>query len=197
VTALDPSYARSLAGRAADEEAEHERARSLVEWVAILAGALIIALLVKTFLFQAFYIPSGSMEPTLHHSDRVIVNKLSYQFGEVERGDVVVFERPERAVGDPAMHDFIKRVIGLPGDQIETHRGIVYVNGRRLDEPYLVEGVLTEDLPPTRVPRGHLWVMGDNRPFSSDSRSFGPIPEDTVIGRAIVRVWPISAISRL
>jgi signal peptidase I len=184
-------------GRTADETAEQEKARSLVEWVAILVGALILALVVKTFLFQAFYIPSGSMEPTLFKDDRVIVNKLSYRWGDISRGDVIVFGRPEAATGDPEMHEFIKRVIGLPGDDLEARDGELYVNGFRLDEPYLPEGATTDNLPLTTVPEGHLWVMGDNRNFSSDSRAFGPIREDSVVGRAFIRVWPISDISRL
>lgn len=179
---------------------EHERVRSMVEWVAVIVGALIVALVVKTFLFQAFYIPSASMEPTLEKGDRVLVNKLSYDFHDVRRGDVVVFEIPPESIGPDGIKDLIKRVIGLPGDTIETRGGIVYVNDRRLTEPYLLTGTLTGDPndgsnPPIDrqvVPVGRVFVMGDNRGNSHDSRysDRGPIPISSVVGRAFVLVWP-------
>lgn len=164
--------------------------RNLVEWVAIVVGALAVALLVKTFLIQAFFIPSLSMYPTLDEGDRVLVNKLSYQLHDVHRGDLVVFERPP---GQPEsdIKDLIKRVIGLPGEMIEAREGVVYIDGRELDEPYLVEGVTTDNLPLQEIPDGHIWVMGDNRGDSADSRVFGPIDEDTIVGRAFVKVWPL------
>lgn len=180
-----------------EEREEQEKVRSVVEWVAVIVGALVVALLVKTFLFQAFYIPSGSMEPTLHEGDRVLVNKMSYRLHDLNRGDVVVFERPPGATGDPNMQDFIKRVVGLPGDELESRDGVVFVNGMRIDEPYLNDPGTTANLAPTRVPDGHVFVMGDNRSASSDSRSFGPIPVDSVVGRAFVRVWPLSNLSGL
>ena len=184
-----------------DSETEHhDRVRSAVEWVAVIVGALVVALVVKTFLFQAFYIPSASMEPTLEKGDRVIVNKLSYDLHDVRRGDVVVFELPPDQVGSDGIKDLIKRVIGLPGDVIETRDGVVYVNDRRLDEPYLAEGVVTGDPsqsnnPPISrqtVPEGTVFVMGDNRSNSHDSRfaDIGPVDVDTILGRAIARVWP-------
>jgi signal peptidase I len=165
--------------------------RNAVEWVAIVVGALAVALIVKTFLIQAFFIPSLSMYPTLDKGDRVLVNKLSYKVHEVHRGDIVVFDRPE---GQPEseIKDLIKRVIGLPGETVEAKDGVVYIDGRELDEPYLVNGVTTENLPRTEVPPGHVFVMGDNRNDSSDSRVFGAIDEDTIVGRAFIRVWPIS-----
>lgn len=176
------------------------RLRSLVEWVAVLVGALLVALVVKAFLFQAFFIPSGSMEPTLDRGDRVLVNKLSYDFHDVNRGDVVVFELDAEDVGPDGIKDLIKRAIGLPGDVIETRDGIVYVNDRRLDEPYLAEGTVTGDpddpqnpsIQRQTVPDGHVFVLGDNRSNSADSRySYrGPIPLDAIVGRAFVLVWP-------
>ncbi len=179
---------------------EHERVRSMVEWVAVVVGALIVALVVKTFLFQAFYIPSASMEPTLQKGDRVLVNKLSYSLHDVRRGDVVVFEIPPESIGPDGIKDLIKRVIGLPGDTIETREGIVYVNDRRLTEPYLPAGVLTGDPadgsnPPIErqvIPAGEVFVMGDNRGNSHDSRyaDRGPIPVSSIVGRAFVLVWP-------
>ncbi len=170
--------------------------RSLVEWVVVVGGALVIALVIKTFLLQAFYIPSSSMVSTLNVGDRVLVNKLSYKVHDVHRGDIIVFERPE-GEADSQITDLIKRVIGLPGDTVEGQNGRVVINGEPLDEPYLDEGVTTGDFPPTDVPEGHLFMMGDNRGDSRDSRYFGTIDEDTIVGRAFFRVWPLGDISTL
>ena len=199
---------RPAPARRDDAEAkQHDRIRSMVEWVAVIIGALVVALVVKTFLFQGFYIPSASMEPTLEKGDRVLVNKLSYDVHDVNRGDVVVFELPPEDVGPDGIKDLIKRVIGLPGDTIETRDGVVYVNDRRLDEPYLADGTVTGD--PTQgnnpaidrqtVPEGSVFVMGDNRANSHDSRysDRGPIPIDTIVGRAFVVVWPLNKLSGL
>jgi signal peptidase I len=163
--------------------------RNAIEWVTIIAGALIVAFVVKTFLVQAFYIPSGSMLPTLQEQDRVLVNKLSYDLHDVHRGDIIVFKGPEQAEGQ--VKDLIKRVIGLPGDTVEAHDGQLYVNGQPLKEPYLGPGITTGPLEPQHVPPHHYWVMGDNRGNSKDSRFFGAIDQSLIIGRAFVRVWPI------
>jgi signal peptidase I len=180
----------------ATEPAANHHVRNMVEWVAIVAGALAVALVVKTFLVQAFFIPSLSMYPTLDVGDRVLVNKLSYKMHDVHRGDLVVFERPPGQTAS-AIKDLIKRVVGLPGDTLESRNGSVYVDGKKLDEPYLPAGVTTESLPRQQIPAGRVFVMGDNRSNSSDSRVFGPIDEDTIVGRAFVRVWPIPHISLL
>jgi signal peptidase I len=184
-----------------------DHVRSIVEWVAVIVGALVVALVVKTFLFQAFYIPSASMEPTLEKGDRVLVNKLSYDLHDVNRGDVVVFELPDDKIGPDGIKDLIKRVVGLPGDTIETRDGVVYVNDRRLEEPYLADGTRTGD--PTNgnnpaidrqvVPEGTVFVMGDNRSNSHDSRyaDRGPIPIDSIVGRAFILVWPPGKIGSL
>ncbi len=159
----------------------------------------------KIFLLQAFYIPSDSMYPTLKEGDRVLVNKLSYKLHDVNRGDIVVFERPpeETATDIP---DLIKRVVGLPGEQIVIESGHVYVDGSLLDEPYLPDGVTTttDNAPykctredPCVVPEGDVWVMGDNRNDSKDSRYFGPIEESSIVGRAFVIVWPLTRLSGL
>ena len=175
--------------------------RSAVEWGAVIVGALVVALVVKTFLFQAFYIPSASMEPTLRQGDRVLVNKLSYDLHDIHRGDIVVFELPPAKIGPDGIKDLIKRVIGLPGETIETRDGIVYINDKKIDEPYLPKGVTTNKPPIPRqvVPDGHIFVMGDNRDNSADSRyaTRGPIPIDTVVGRAFVQVWPPSRVGGL
>lgn len=177
-----------------------DRVRSAVEWVAVVVGALVVALVVKTFLIQAFYIPSESMEPTLYKGDRVLVNKVSYDLHDVNRGDVIVFELSKDQVGPDGIKDLIKRVAGLPGDTIETRDGVVFVNDRAVDEPYLAPGTITGDpddarnpsIPRQTVPDGHVYVLGDNRSNSADSRYpyRGPIPIDSIVGRAFVLVWP-------
>jgi signal peptidase I len=172
------------------------RRRVAVEWIVLIGAALVLALLIKTFLFQVFYIPSESMVPTLKVGDRVVVNKLSDVFGDVGRGDILVFEAPPEARSED-IADLVKRVVGLPGETLEGREGSVYVDGRRLDEPYLPEGTITRDFGPTKVPAGHLFMMGDNRVASRDSRSFGPIEESTVIGRVFLRLWPPRSIGLL
>lgn len=170
--------------------------------------ALVIAVVVKTFLFQAFYIPSGSMLETLQINDRVMVNKLSYRFGDVHRGDVVVFDRrnrPEEGVPEALLRnllesvglrtpeaDLIKRVIGLPGETIEIHDNTVHIDGVPLDEPYLRRGTRMPDFPAQEVPDGTYFVMGDNRNSSRDSRVDGPVADEHIVGRAFVLVWPPS-----
>jgi signal peptidase I len=149
----------------------------------------VVAFLVKTFLIQAFYIPSGSMLPTLEIQDRVLVNKLSYDLHPVHRGDIIVFKSPDQTPGQ--VKDLIKRVIGIPGDTVEAHDGKLFVNGVAQNEPFLGPGVTTGPLEPQKIPPGHYWVMGDNRGNSKDSRFFGAIPKSLIIGRAFVRVWPI------
>jgi signal peptidase I len=184
----------------------------------LIAGVL--SVIIRTFAVQAFYIPSGSMERTLHGvktgGDRVMVNKLSYRFGEIHRGDIVVFDgkdnysdwrtpaAPTNVVARvttwiglrPQGTDFIKRVIGLPGDHVVCcdANGRVTVNGHALNETYLYStgGGDQEKTFDTVVPPKHLWVMGDHRDDSQDSRFVGPIPENDVIGRAFVIIWPPS-----
>jgi signal peptidase I len=170
--------------------------RNAVEWVVIIGGAFLVAFVVKTFLIQAFFIPSGSMLPTLHEEDRVLVNKLSYDLHDVHRGDLVVFERPENEAAGQ-IKDLIKRVVGLPGERIESRDGAVYIDGDLLEEPYLADGAETTGLEPQTVPEGHVFVMGDNRGDSMDSRVFHAIDEDLIVGRAFVRVWPLPDLSLL
>jgi signal peptidase I len=195
---------------------EVEPSRSqLAKEIPILIGlAVLIAFLVKTFVAQAFYIPSGSMIPQLNVGDRVVVSKVAYHLHDPRRGDIIVFDAPPGAPGSqgkskgsgagrvarevfeaigvlqPSTEEYIKRIIGLPGETVEGKNGHVYVNGQELVEPYLPSGDVTNDFPPVVVPKGDLWVMGDNRTNSSDSRVFGPIRRNTVVGRAILRVWP-------
>ena len=178
------------AGATTTTSSRSKSTRNAVEWVAIVIGALAVALIVKTFLIQAFFIPSLSMYSTLDKGDRVLVNKLSYHVHDIHRGDIVVFKKPP-GVEDTDIKDLIKRVVGLPGDTVEGKNGKVYVNGKALDEGYLDQGVTTSDFQRRTIGDDEIWVMGDNRGNSEDSRYFGPIKKDLVVGRAFVRVWPI------
>lgn len=189
-----------------------------LEFPLLIGAALLIAVLIKTFLFQAFWIPSSSMENTLQVYDRVLVSKLSYEFSDISQFDVIVlddprpgFEQPDEGAVDRALRnlkesiglatpqsEFIKRVIGLPGDKVEGRDGAVFVNDVRLDEPYLKQPELPiRDFGPVLVPEDSLFVMGDNRRASQDSRFFGAIPIDDVVGKAFVIIWPPSRASGL
>lgn len=168
--------------------------RNVVEWIVIAGGALLVAFVIKTFLLQAFYIPSLSMAPTLKVNDRVLVNKLSYDLHDVHRGDVIVFQSPPEESSETK--DLIKRVIGLPGDTVESNDGHIVINGQALKEPYLHD-VFTGPVEKTTIGPDHYWVMGDNRTNSRDSRFFGAIPKSLIIGRAFVRVWPVTALDLL
>lgn len=173
--------------------------------------ALAVAVIIKTFLVQAFFIESGSMRDTLVEGDRVMVNKLSYRFGEPERGDIVVFDPPGGSPNDgesfPAKvlrniaesigvsqpaSEFIKRVIATEGETIEIRDNQVLINGSPLAEDYLQVGVTMPDFAAVTVPDNQVFVMGDNRSQSRDSRFFGPIPVGDIVGRAFVTVWPPS-----
>jgi signal peptidase I len=195
----------------------------LAELPVLVLVAFVLALLLKTFLIQAFYIPSESMVPTLEIGDRVLVNKVVYEVREPRRGEVVVFrDEPEvpgldtRSVGErvldfltsglgasPSERDFIKRIIGLPGETVEVREGIVYINGNPLSEHlageggYLFEPDLA-DYGPITVPEGHYFMMGDNRRNSADSRSaLGSVPAEDLIGRAFVIIWPLTRVDTL
>ncbi|MCU1460609.1 MAG: signal peptidase [Acidimicrobiales bacterium] len=159
-----------------------------------------MALVIKAFLLQAFYIPSPSMVPTLGVGDRVLVNKLSYHVHDIHRGDIVVFKRPPLE-SDVKIKDLIKRVIGLPNETIEARDGHILIDGRVLNEPYLSAearaAMASITIAPQKIPVGHYFVMGDNRGNSKDSRFFGPISKTLIVGRAFIRVWPISKINLL
>ncbi len=182
--------------------------RNAVEWVAVIVGAIVIAVIIRTFVFQTFWIPSPSMAQTLVVNDRVLVNKLSYEFHDVHRGDVIVFERPANQKSN--IKDLIKRVVGLPGERVSIMDGKVSINGRVLDEPY-TSGLVTEanvgcGLGDTtgidtkaglKISAHHLLVLGDNRVNSQDGRCFGPIDEDLVVGRAFFIMWPPAKVGGL
>ena len=164
--------------------------RIAAEWIGLVVLALVIALLIKTFLFQAFFIPSESMVPTLQVHDRVLVNKLSYKLHPVHRGDIVVFKAPEGS--DPGIDDLVKRVIGLPGETVQAKNGHVYVDNEELPETYLPKGTITTPFSKVTLLPDHYWVMGDNRGNSKDSRVFGPITKGNIVGRVFFRIWPFS-----
>lgn len=198
VGVLDGSPAAPAVAEGRAAVRRRERRRQLMEWPVLVVFSLLAALVLRTFVIQTFYIPSESMHDTLLEGDRVLVNKLSYRFHDVHRGDVIVFQRPAN-INIPDK-DLIKRVVGLPGDVIEGRGGKVYINGRLLLEPYIQRKCLpdgTLNLKRTVVPSHHLFVMGDNRCDSTDSRVFGPIDESLVVGRAFVRAWPPSRIGWL
>jgi signal peptidase I len=165
--------------------------RAAIEWGILIVAALVIAIVIRTFVFQAFYIPSESMVPTLKVGDRVLVNKLSYKLHDPRRGDIVVFKAPEGAA-TAEIKDLVKRLIGLPGETIEGRDGKIYINGRELDEPYLPDDVKSRTFGPEKVPPDHYYMLGDNRQYSKDSTFFGPIARKDLIGRAFMRIWPLS-----
>jgi signal peptidase I len=203
-------------GPASPEDAGGGKKKQLPFWIELpmLIGiALIVAVVIKTFLFQAFYIPSSSMEDTLQINDRVLVSKVSYTIGDIEHGDVIVFddprggfEQPDEGALDSVLRnllesiglaapqsEFIKRVIGMPGDTVEAKDGELLLNGVVRVEPYRKQPERPiPDFGPILVPTNELFVMGDNRFASQDSRFFGTIPIDTVVGHAFVIIWPPS-----
>ncbi len=190
---------------------------SLVELVTIVAVALGLALGIQAFLVKPFRIPSESMVPTLQVGQRVLVDRVSFRFGEPDRGDIVVFKPPEgqpgrcgveRATDQPCPEgtpersdtNFIKRVVGMPGDRLKVLEGSVYIDGRRQDESF---ARLDRECPTCNLPReitipdGHYYMMGDNRGESADSREWGPVPKKWIIGKAFMTYWPPGRIGLL
>lgn len=202
------------------EPQERQRWRFVGSLPFLVLVALGVAIIIKSFLMQAFFIPSESMEPTLMHGDRVLVNKLAYVGGDVGRGDVIVFVNPESdggpdrglvggflhwlgegiGVAQPEDEDYIKRAIGLPGETLEIRDEAVVIDGEPIDEPYLTAEAKTcnREFGPVTVPEDSLFVMGDNRCNSADSRyGLGFVPQDKVVGRAFIIIWPPSSLGGL
>ena len=192
-----------------DEQTDKPRSSFWKELPILLGVALLVAILVRTFVLQTFYIPSPSMEHTLNVYDRVLVNKLVYNFRDPERGEIIVFEAPEGWRSTPKGEDFIKRIIGIGGDRIVCcdAQGRIQVNGVSLDEPYIYsENGVRDPAASTEfdivVPADRLWVMGDHRAQSGDSLEHwttssgdmlkSTISEEAVVGRAFVLFWPFS-----
>jgi len=199
-----PGLAESTAAAVAPRNPEAWK-RTAIEWLVVVVAAVAVALLISATSVQAFFIPSKSMESTLHVGDRVLVNKWSYRLHDVHRGDIVVFTKPKDEAASN-VNDLIKRVIGLPGDTVTIANNHVYIDGHQLNEPYLDAGAVSVAVPgkwactpqvPCKIGKGQLWVMGDNRTDSEDSRYFGTIPKSSVVGRAFFRIWPINRIGTL
>lgn len=188
----------------------------LLELPGLLLAALLVAVVIKTFLIQPFYIPSRSMVPELLVNDRVMVSKVNLWFGDPISGDIVVFRNPSTPLEEESVpervvravlealgirtngtEDLIKRVVAVGGQTVEIHDNQVVIDGTPLAEDYLPEGVFMSDMAPRLIPDGQLWMMGDNRNESSDSRVFGPIDQETVIGEAVVRIWPLDRVGGL
>jgi signal peptidase I len=183
---------------------------TVYEWLVEFGVVLLVSLVVlfgfiKPFLMEAFYVPTESMVPTLEVGDRVLANKFIHLFSEPARGDIIIFEGPkgfESPEGEE--EDLIKRVVGLPGDEITVVRGSLYVNGELQREPYL-NHEQPDQIPfgplsvygPLWVPEGHVFVMGDNRAYSADSRIFGPVPEKYIVGEAFLRILPLNRFGSL
>ncbi len=225
-TDLDPPEG-GRAGRHAASDSRTRPHRSereglgggLRELIPLVLTALVLAILIKSFLIQAFFIPSVSMEPTLEPGDRILVCRICKVFSDVTYGDVIVFSDPHPAphedrgvvggflhwlgegigVARPEDDDFIKRVVAMEGDTWEMRRGVVFVNGTQVREPYVAAERDSRDFGPETVPHGMLFVLGDNRLHSGDSRfpppgGLGYIPEEKVIGEAFVIAWPFGRI---
>ncbi|GAA0458059.1 hypothetical protein Ade02nite_07300 [Paractinoplanes deccanensis] len=192
-----------------DEQTEKRKSSFWRELPILLGVAILVAVLVRAFVLQTFYIPSPSMEHTLNVLDRVLVNKLVYDFREPKRGEIIVFEAPKEWQPGADGEDFIKRIIGTPGDRVQyTGTGKLIINGVPLDEPYIYKDADGQQDPPAStnfditVPEGRLWVMGDHRSASGDSLEHyqdsdhdiqqATITEDSVVGRAFTVFWPVN-----
>ena len=199
----DPPHQNGGQGEPPKEAAS---ARWIVELVVVVVVAVLAAMLLRTFVVATYSIPSGSMEPTLQIGDRIVVDKLSYHLHGIGRGDIVVLSTPptENCAGPP-VSDLVKRVIALPGEIIALEDGRVLINGRLYPEPFLPPNLRNDTYPgPStapyalhaayRVPAGDVYVMGDNRPDSCDSRYWGPIRQSTIVGKVDLRIWPLSRI---
>jgi signal peptidase I len=194
---LAGSPGRAAGGPLAGRKAPPSRRRALAGWAITLALALTLTFGVRAFVFQAFSIPSTSMVPTLDVHDRILVQKAFFNWNQLREGDIVVFTHPPRDhCPGPAGTDLVKRVIALPGQTIYSADGILYVDGRRLREPYLpphdplglpIPDATRQD--PFHVPRGEFYMMGDNRAISCDSRYWGQIKGSSIIGRVVILVW--------
>jgi signal peptidase I len=187
----DPPAPASSEVREPQPEAEAPKKKStvtgtIIEIVVIVAAAFAIALLVQAFLVKPFTIHQISMRATLEEGDRILINRLSHHFGAEARGDIVVFHSPINID-----EDLVKRIVAVANDRVAISGGKLYVNGVPQDEPYLLEQDFSGEMPETLVPPGHVFVMGDNRNNSGDSRLFGPISTGSILGRAFLVYWPI------
>lgn len=169
--------------------------RGIVEWLIVLVIAVTASFLIRTFVFQTFFIPSGSMNPTLWKGNHIVVDKLSVDFGTINIGDIVVFKAPpdvKRLCGDDDV-DLVKRVIGLPGDHLTSKGNTIYVNGKPLDQKWThYKQIGDTPVGNVTVPRGRYFMMGDNHADSCDSRTWGTVPRSDIIGKVFLKFWPLS-----
>ncbi|MFO5491175.1 MAG: signal peptidase I [Cuspidothrix sp.] len=207
-----------MQNQASDKNSRQEPDNSwIVELTKTMILSIFLALGIRTFVAEARWIPTGSMEPTLHgvkdqwRADKIIVDKVKYRFANPERGDIIVFIPPTEIQNNPEKEAYIKRIIGLPGEKAEIIEGKVYINGKPLQEGvYLSPSILTsveacnsngDQSPflakPEVIPPNSYLVLGDNRPNSYDGRCWGVVPRDNIIGRAIVRFWPLNKIGSI
>lgn len=175
----------------------HQR-RVAIEWGVILLIAVLASFLVRMYAVQTFFIPSKSMNPTLHVGDRILVNKLSVRFGTINPGDIIVFKAPPTEhCDDGTFSDLVKRVIGIPGQTLTSKGNTVYVNGHPLKEPWTYFPTLNPPIKKITLKANQYFVMGDNRANSCDSRFWGTVPRSDIIGKAFFRIWPLSRIGFL
>ncbi len=199
-----PAPAGDRGGVAADRE---RSGRWIVELLGVVVVAVAVAVVLRTFVVATYSIPSGSMEPTLQIGDRIVVDKLSYHLHGVDRGNIIVFSTPAKEdCAGPPVADLVKRVIGLPDETISLSGGQVLIDGHVLAEPWLPPDEQDATYPgpagapyslsqPYRIPMGDVYVMGDNRRESCDSRYWGPVPESTIVGKVDLRIWPLSRLA--
>ncbi|MBU0672438.1 MAG: signal peptidase I [Candidatus Margulisbacteria bacterium] len=161
----------------------------LFDWTETIVVAFIMALIIRAFFLQVFWIPSSSMEPTLDIQDRIVVNKVAYHFRQPRRQEIMVF-RQVAAEGEPK-RDLIKRVMGMPGETFEVRDGVIYINTKAVKETHPMNSDFSS-FGPVKIPNDAYFVMGDNRPASADSRYWGFLPKKNLIGPAFIRIWPIS-----
>jgi signal peptidase I len=164
--------------------------RFMRDIVEVVVPAVILFLIIHTFFLESRFVPSPSMVPTIEVQDRFLLNKTAYWFKTPQRFEIIIFKPPTEA---GSREDFVKRVIGLPGETIRVHRGVVYINGEPLREPFISpDRAPIQEFGPYIIPDGHLFMMGDNRNNSQDSRYWGPLPLKNVKGQAWWRFWPLN-----
>ena len=180
-----------------DSMKARRRKRLAVEWAMIVVIAFGASMFFRTFVVQTFFIPSGSMEPTLWKGDRIIVDKMSVRFGTINIGDIIVFRAPVNVKVDcgDSVTDLVKRVVGLPGDHLVSKGNTIFVNGVPLDQKWSVWPTIgATPIRNVTVPRGHYFVMGDNHANSCDSRTWGTVPRSSIVGKVFLKIWPLGSI---
>jgi signal peptidase I len=172
------------------------RRRAIIEWVIIVLVALVVSFIIRTYVFETYFVPSGSMIPTLQIGDRIIVDKLSVDFGTIRTGDIVVFKAPSDVAADCGdnVADLVKRVIGVPGDSLMSKGNTIYINGKALKENWPHTEPLGTAIKPITLKKNQYFMVGDNHLPSCDSRVWGTVPRSSIIGKVFLRVWPVTRI---